>query len=253
MRSPVHWGLVLSGVVLGALALLILFFPLSAATSRLAPGLEAESVSGSIWKGRLRNARYAGVPLGDIDVGLDPARLVKGEASLRFMRLGTRLQGRAGGTRQERRLDELSGELPLQVLPAPLPAFVIRFSDVHVALSPRGDCRSAGGTVSTSLSGIPFLGETPPLAGAPRCDGARLFAPLSLPGETAGLDLWLGAGGEWEGRLRIRPGNRLALMGLAAAGFAIADGEATLGAAGRLQPGDVRAAPQPETAPETTL
>lgn len=245
-----RWVVVVLGVFLATLALLILFFPLSAATARLAPGLEADTVSGSIWKGRLRNARYAGLPLGDIDVGLDPVRLLKGEASLRFMRLGTRLQGRVGGSRQARGLEELSGELPLQILPAPLPAFLIRFTDVHVALSPRGDCRSAGGTVSTSLSGIPFLGETPPLAGTPRCDGNRLFAPLRLPGDQAGLDLWLGARGDWEGRLRIRPGNRLALMGLAAAGFAIEGDEATLGAGGQLQPGDVRTEP---AAPDTAL
>lgn len=235
------------GLGVAALALLILFFPLSAATSRLAPGLEADSVSGSIWSGRLRNAHYAGVPLGDIDVGLDPGRLLKGEASLRFQRLGPRLQGRAGGTRHLRQLEELSGELPLQILPAPAPAVTIRFDDVHIALSPRGACRSAGGQVSTSLTGIPFLGESPPLSGAPGCDGDRLFAPLRLPGNRAGLDLWLSADGGWTGKLRLRPENRLALVGLAAAGFAIEGGDATLTAEGRLQQGDIQVAPSVET------
>lgn len=243
--------LVVLGV--GALALLILFFPLSAATSRLAPGLEADSVSGSIWSGRLRNARYAGLPLGDVDVGLDAGRLLKGEASLRFHRMGPTLSGRAGGTRQDRRLEELSGELPLQLLPYPAPALTIRFQDVHTTLSPRGACRSAGGQVSTSLSGIPFLGETPALSGSPACDGDRLFAPLRLPGDRAGLDLWLSANGSWTGKLRLRPDNRLALVGLAAAGFAIEGGDATLTAEGRLQQGDVRLAPaaDPETSVET--
>lgn len=232
-----------------ALALLVLFFPLSAVTSRLAPGLEADQVSGSVWKGRLRNARYAGVPVGDVDVGLDAGRLLKGEASLRFHRLGPNLSGRAGGTRQDRRLEELSGELPLQILPAPAPALTIRFSDVHLTLSPRGACRSAGGVVSTSLSGIPFLGETPSLSGAPACDGDRLFAPLRLPGDRAGLDLWLGADGGWTGKLRLRPDSRVALAALSAAGFSIESGYATLTAEGRLQPGDVQAAPTTGAAP----
>lgn len=231
---------------LAALALLILFFPLSAATSYLAPGLEAESVSGSIWNGRLRNARYAGLPLGDVDVGLDPGRLLKGEASLRFERLGPRLQGRAGGSRQLRRLEELSGELPLQLLPAPAPAMAIRFDQVHVAMTPRGMCRSAGGHVAASLTGIPFLGESPPLSGTPACDGDRLFTPLRMPGDRAGLDLWLAADGSWEGRLRVRPDNRLVLAALAVAGFAIEAGDATLSARGRLQQGDIRLSPAGE-------
>ena len=235
-------------VVLGVagLALLILFFPLSAATTYLAPGLEADSVSGSIWSGRLRNARYAGLPLGDVDVGLDPGRLLKGEASLRFERLGPRLQGRAGGSRQLRRLDELSGELPLQLLPAPAPAMAIRFDQVHVAMTPRGMCRSAGGHVAASLTGIPFLGESPPLSGTPACDGDRLFTPLRMPGDRAGLDLWLAADGSWEGRLRVRPDNRLVLAALAVAGFAIEAGDATLSARGRLQQGDIRLSPAGE-------
>lgn len=234
---------------LAALALLILFFPLSAATSRLAPGLEAEQVSGTIWSGRLRDAHYAGLPLGDVDVGLDPERLIKGEASLRFQRLGPRLSGRAGGSRQDRRLEELSGELPLQLLPSPAPAVTIRFQDVHVSLTPRGACRSAGGEVSTSLSGIPFLGETPPLRGTPACDGDRLFTPLRLAGDRAGLDLWLAADGGWTGKLRLRPDNRLALAALAATGFAIEAGDATLTAHGQLQAGDVRTAPTGEQPP----
>ncbi|WP_199556096.1 hypothetical protein [Sandaracinobacteroides hominis] len=39
--------------LLGVLGLALLFLPLSAVATRLAPGLQAEQISGSIWKGRL--------------------------------------------------------------------------------------------------------------------------------------------------------------------------------------------------------
>jgi general secretion pathway protein N len=224
-------------LLLGALALAIAFLPLRLATAYLAPGLAADGIEGSIWNGRLRNARYAGLPLGDLDVGLDPRRLPAGEASLGFTRLQPRLSGRVGGTRQARRIEQLTGELQLAVLPPPVPAATVAFDGAFATLGAGGKCLSAGGTVSARLSGIPLLGETPPLAGTPRCDGDALFAPLVAPGGEAGLDRWLWPDSRWQAGLNIRNSNPLALLAMGAAGFSITDQGGTYRVEGRLRPG----------------
>jgi general secretion pathway protein N len=197
----------------------IAFMPLAPVLGRLAPGLEAEDVSGTIWNGRLRGARYAGVAIGDADVGLDPRRLVRGEASLAFTRLSPRLSGRVGGTRADRRLEELTGELMLNLLPAPVPAAAIAFDGVHLRLDPAGRCLEAGGRVAARLTGVPLMGETPALEGEPRCEGEALLAPLAARGAPLGLDLRVARDGGWQAALRIGGLNPFGQMALAAAGF----------------------------------
>jgi general secretion pathway protein N len=223
----------LAGLV--AVGLALVFLPLSFVTGRLAPGLEAEQIDGSIWKGRLRQARYNGLPLGDIDVGLDPGRLLKGEASLAFTRREPRLAGRAGGTRSERRIEAVTGEVPLAILPPPVPAAVVMFEDASARFGLRGNCLSASGTVGARLTGVPFLGDTPALSGTPSCDGDALFAPLEAPGGRIGLDLRLWANGRWQAGLKLRAESPLAKAALAAAGFTLTDEGATWLAQGQAK------------------
>lgn len=223
-------------VLLGLLGLGVAFLPLSPVVGRLAPGLEAEQISGSIWNGQLRGASYGGLPLGDVDVGLDPRRLLRGEASLQFKRLDPRLSGRAGGTRNERRLEALTGDVRLQLLPAPVPPAAISFDAVSLVTDVTGRCLSAGGTVSARLAEVPLLGVTPPLIGQPRCDGDALMAPLRAADGEAGLDLWLWRDGRWRAALRLSGLNPLLVAGLQAFGFQPESaGRASYAVEGRLR------------------
>ncbi len=231
-RGSMRWVLVLLLLVGLGIALL----PLKLATDTLAPGLEADEVGGSIWKGRLRNARYNGLPLGNLDVGLDPRRLLGGEASLAFTRLDRHLSGRIGGTRQDRRIEGLTGEVKMSVLPPPVPAAVVALDGASARFGPAGTCLSAGGSIAARLSGIPLLGDTPPLVGTPRCDGDALFAPLAAPSGRVGLDLRLWADGRWRAGLDIRTETPMAQLALAAAGFAMSATGGTYEVEGRLGP-----------------
>jgi general secretion pathway protein N len=221
--------------LLVVLGLAVWLMPLTLVVRQVAPGLEAEAISGSIWKGRLRNARYAGVPLGDLDVGLDPRRLLQGEVSLGFSRLGPQLDGRLGGSRDELTAEGLTGAVVLPLLPPPVPEVRVHLSEAHLRLDRAGRCRSAGGEVTALLQGVPLIGETPPLVGVPRCDGDALLAPLVAPGGDSGLDLRLWPDGRWQGGLWLKGLPPLAGVALQALGFGVdAQGALRLEREGRL-------------------
>lgn len=210
------------------LVLLIIFLPLKLVLRQTAPGLEAEKVEGTIWNGRLRGAHYGDIPIGDVDAGLDFSRLLGGEASIRFKRFGPVLAGSAGGTFDDRRLDNLNGKLPLAVLPTGLPPITLQFDRLTVHMGLRNNCLATSGVVTASLPEIPGVGALPTLTGAPQCDGDAIVVPLATPDGRFSLDLGLAPGGVWRAGLGVRLDNKLAVGVLQAIGFtATADGVRT--------------------------
>lgn len=218
--------LILSGLV--ALALLAgALLPLGWVTARYVPGLEAESVSGSIWRGRIRGARYEGIPIGDVDAGLAFGPLLRGEAEIGWSRMerqrGDRLSGRASLSRGDQRLSGVTGTvaLPMRVGGA---AVVVGLDDVTVVTDRRGRCRMVAGRVSATVEGLPLIGALPPLSGVPACDGEAFHAPLGAGDGSVGLDLRLwpargGMRGRWQADLSIRRQSPLIMGLLELAGF----------------------------------
>ena len=217
MQKKKWW--VVAGILLVALALLIAFLPMSAVLRRAAPGLEAEKVEGTVWDGKLRGAKYGDIPIGDVDAGLDFGRLLSGEASVRFKRFGPSLSGSAGGTFEDRRLDRLTGKLPLPILPQGLPPILLEFEDLTVHFGLRNNCLSAEGVVTASLPEIPGVGKLPSLSGTPRCEGDAIIVPLGASDNRFTLNLGLAPGGVWKAGLGIRIDNRLVVGVLEAIGF----------------------------------
>jgi general secretion pathway protein N len=214
-------GLLLLGL-LGLAALVIAVLPLRWVTDRYVPGLEAEQVEGSIWKGRIRGARYQGLFIGDVDAGLAPAPLFRGEAEIRFNRLGERLAGRATLSRGARRVSDVSGSVTVQAAGLPL---VLGLEDVTVETDARGRCRAVTGTVTASVGPLPVIGNLPQLAGQPRCDGETFHAPLALPDGASSLDMRLWPSGRWQAMLALRNIHPIVAGLLETAGFArTADG-----------------------------
>lgn len=182
---------------------LLLAAPLQLATMRagLPPGLSAAGIEGSLWRGRLRDARWHGAALGNLRVGLAPLPLLVGRRELRLATPQAALRLHVGRVRG---VSAASGVLPLPALSGL--ALRASLEDARLRFDADG-CRDAGGRVRVVAS---LPGEaTPPLvlAGTPACagpDGRVVLAP-----EDAGAPLWL------EATLTVRADGRHALEALA--------------------------------------
>jgi general secretion pathway protein N len=230
--------LIVSGLVVLA-ALVVALFPLGWVTGRYVPGLEATSVSGSVWDGEIRGARYEGLEIGDLKAGLAWQPLLRGEAEIGWSRLerqrGDRLVGRATLSRGVRRVSGVTGTVALPVMAGGFAGgmlVLVGLEDVTVVTDVRGRCRSVTGEVTATLAGLPVIGTTPPLTGAPVCDGEAFHAPMGLADESIGLDLRLWPSGRWEADLSICRQTELVTRLLELAGFARTEGGASIRLAG---------------------
>lgn len=242
-------GVVLA-LLLGVMALVVWRLPLARVVETQIPGLEADSVTGTIWNGQVRGARYQGIALGDVDVGLIPQSLLRGAPQVQFHRLQgpvsgrivvsrdvSRVEGpllgRAALSREVRRVEGVGGELALPLGRTGLAAR-LELADVMLETDLRGRCRAVAGTVRATLAGVPVLGETPALSGTPRCDGAAIRVPMALGDDSMGLDLRLQPDRQWDAALSVRAVSPLPRAMLGAAGFALGPDRATLALSGTL-------------------
>jgi general secretion pathway protein N len=225
-------------------------FPLDRVVRSQIPGLEADAVTGTIWRGQVRGGRYQGLALGDVDVGLIPQSVLRGAPQVRFHRLQgpvsgrivlardvSRVEGpllgRVALSRTVRRVEGVAGELTLPLGQTGLAARV-ELADVMLETDLRGSCRAVAGTVRATLAGVPILGDTPPLAGEPRCDGPAIRVPMALADGSMGLDLRLQPDRRWDAELSVRVANPLLRTVLGTAGFALGPDRATLALSGAL-------------------
>lgn len=195
-------GLALCFAVAFVVALL-LAAPLQLAATRLGlpPGLSAAGIDGSVWRGRLRQARWHGVSLGDVRAGLSPLPLLAGRQRIRLRTSQASLTLHAGPVRG---VSDASGLLPLPALSG----LGLRASlEEARLLFDAGGCREAGGRVRVEVA---LPGDVLPplrLAGAPACDGAA--GRLALLPEDAAGPLWL------EATLTLEADGRRSLQALA--------------------------------------
>jgi general secretion pathway protein N len=192
---------------------LLLLWPL-----RLVPGLReagfaAESIEGSLWAGQLRAARWHGLVIGDVGVGVSPLALLGG--NLRLSLAGPALRGSVmrGGTTG---VAGLSGNVALAG-PMPLPIVGVAFDGVDTVFS-GGICRNAAGQIRL-LPGGALARATggQALAGVIRCDGDQLLLPLAAG--AARLDMRIGATGRYRATITIAGAESAASPALLAAGF----------------------------------
>ncbi len=226
-------------VALGLLALIALLpMRLALAWSGVGErGVSARAVSGSIWHGRIADARLGGLPLGDLRARLRPLPLLAGRTELSlssddalaepaFSAVLASSGGGAGSIRDAR------GTLSLGAAMAPLPINAVGFTGFNAQFA-NGKCVAASGELQLILAP---LGPQLPLQGAMqgkvRCDKGALYVPMTGPTGMERLLLRIEGDGRWRGDLLIR-GLPAELAGpLRATGL--------LGAAGGLANGDVR-------------
>lgn len=168
------------------LAGLLLALPLQLVLPRLAPsGLAATAVDGSLWRGHLHTARWNGVELGNLRLGLAPLSLLTGSPTIH---LGGTQADAALATGRRRGLAGADGVLPLP----PIAGLRLRASleDARLLFDGEG-CHGAGGRVRIEAR---LPGDAAPplvLSGTPACHGRS--GRLELLPEQAGGAVQLSA------------------------------------------------------------
>ncbi|WP_242096866.1 MULTISPECIES: type II secretion system protein N [unclassified Sphingomonas] len=218
---------------------LVLLLPMRLALGMLGAGeqgLSARTVSGSLWSGTLRDAHFAGLPLGDLDARVSPLALLVGRARVALDSRGAArpVHGAASVSRHGFGVESMSASLPTGTLFAPLPvagldldALTVRFRD--------GQCIAAEGRVRAALSGsVGGIVLPASVAGDARCDGGALLLPLASQAGTESVALRITGAGTYRAALSMRPADATAAQRLEAAGFTPAGGAYRLSIEGRF-------------------
>lgn len=142
------------------------------------PGLSAARVSGTLWRGQLEQARWAGLDLGQVETRLVAPALLHGAVQLRLTATGGALQGTVDITRHGSVRAVQAQRLLLTRLPAgggitlggrsEVRDLTVRFAD--------GRCAEAGGAVRSDALLDNALGgwRGPLLEGGFSCQGDQL-------------------------------------------------------------------------------
>ncbi len=185
-------------------------------------GLAAREAEGSLWFGRLREAQFGPVLLGDVDARLNILPLFLGRARLSLHRdetAGGPLDGAILVTRNSFGLEDMTGQLRTGSLFGPLPIATLDLEDVSVRFE--GDqCESAEGQVRAGLAGdVAGLGLPSGLSGALRCQDGAAMLPLAGQSGMEQVNISIRASGRWRAEILLRPTDPAAIQRLTAAGF----------------------------------
>jgi len=185
-------------------------------------GLAAREVEGSLWFGRLREAQFGPVLLGDVDARLNLLPLFLGRARLSLHRdadSGGAFDGAVTVTRNSFGLEDLTGQLQARGLFGPLPIATLDLDDVSVHFE--GDqCESAEGQVRAGLSPeVAGLALPSGLSGAVRCQAGAVLLPLAGQSGMEQVNVTIQASGRWQADVVVRPTDPATIQRLTGAGF----------------------------------
>ncbi|WP_210358032.1 type II secretion system protein N [Sphingomonas beigongshangi] len=203
-------------------AALLLFLPMRLALGWIGLGEEgfsARSVEGSVWDGRLVEARFGDLSLGTLHAGVSPLALLIGRARIGLEDDLGGLRGAITISRHRRALDHVTATLPTGRVFAPLPVTSLILEDLTIRFAD-ASCEAADGRVRATLvgdaGGVPLPTQ---LSGNARCDGTALLLPLASQAGTEGVELRVTADGHYSAQMRIAATDPVAAERLAAAGF----------------------------------
>jgi len=145
-------------------------------------GLAAASIEGSVWAGRLHEASLRGVPLGEVDVGLDAASLLTGAPRLDLRASGGAVTGEAVAVSRRDGLEirQASGEAPLSLFAAgPRLDGRLRFEGLGLRFA-GGRCQAAQGRLTAQAQPTALGGamSSATLSGQAACAAGALVLPL---------------------------------------------------------------------------
>lgn len=187
-------------------------------------GFSARTVSGSIWDGRLNEARFGDLALGSLDASVSPFALLIGRARIALDGDPGLLHGAITLSRHGQGVDDMTATLPTGRAFAPLPVTELGLENVTVHFAD-DTCDRAEGRVRAKLvgeaAGVALPSE---LSGIARCDGGTLLLPLASQAGTESIELRITGAGRYTAALRIAPTDPTAAQRLAAAGFVAGQG-----------------------------
>lgn len=221
MTRPRLW--IVAAILLAA----IIFLPMRLALGLAglhSLGLTARQVSGTLWSGRLEQARLGGLDLGSLDGGLSPWPLLLGRARFGFERAEgggpLPLSGALEIGPGRRLIDGLSGGVGITGSSmGGLPVDTIQFDQFSAHFSD-GQCRSASGRVTLMLAvRIAGLDLRNGLSGEARCEGRALLIPFAGQSGMERLNLTIDGDGRYQARFGIAASDPVTAAALSAAGF----------------------------------
>ncbi len=182
-------------------------------------GFSARTVTGSIWDGRLEEARFGDLALGSLDASLSPLALLLGRARVAIDGDPGVIHGAVVLSRHGQGVDELTAMLPTGRAFAPLPVTRLVLEGVTIRFED-GICARAEGRVRATLvgeaGGIALPSE---LTGTARCDGEALLLPLASQSGAESIAMRITAAGRYTAALRLTPADPAAAQRLAETGF----------------------------------
>jgi general secretion pathway protein N len=194
---------------------LIVFVPLGVALP--SSGLAARAARGTIWSGRLIDARVGNLAVGDVDVAVSPLPLLAGRtrADLRGpLGQGTVILSSSGSG-----IDKATAKLATAGLFAAVPLDGVDLDAMSVQF--RGNrCESAEGRVKASFSGeVAGLALSQGLSGTARCEGGMLLIPLVSQSAMERLNMRIAGDGSYRAEFIVRATDPTLNAKLLGAGF----------------------------------
>ena len=201
-------------------------------------GLTARAAEGTVWAGKLRDARAGDIALGDLDAHLSPWPLLLGRARIELdsdVDTPTRaIHGAVGVSRNGVRADDVDATIAPGRLLAPLPVTGLALEGLRVRYTD-GACTAAEGRVRATLAGdVAGIAMPAALSGSVRCEGSALLVPLASQAGAERVDLRIDGTGRYRATVTLQPGGAGSLARLTSLGFVAGAGGYALSVEGRF-------------------
>jgi general secretion pathway protein N len=182
---------------------MIVFMPMRLVLGGADGLFSAREASGTVWWGRLQEARAGPAALGDLEARLAFLPLLTGSVQIDVERDSAAPDRFAGSLvigRNRRSAESVTGIVPVEGAFGALPIAAIELTDVTVRFRD-GTCEEAEGLVRASLTAQPGLPAS--LSGPARCDRGALLLPLTTGAGADGIALRLFGDGRWSAEVRV--------------------------------------------------
>lgn len=201
-------------IIFGALLLVALVVTLPLALVLPNQALSARAATGTIWSGHLIDAQIGRMPLGDLNIRVNPLALLTGK--VRATVTGGAGQGTITG---DHGIASATARLPVAAFFAPVPLTNIELDNASVAFD-RGRCERAEGRVRATFSGdIAGLSLAQGLSGVARCESGLLLLPLVSQSAMERFNVRIAGDGSYRAELIVRSTDPALATKLAATGF----------------------------------